>query len=193
MTRAEDPLSKLLPSFSRYMAANRAYSQRLGEASSVAELAEALADFTDEGAICMLTGFGFLIDDQQLLDDWMIDAMLLRKELDEAAIWRNTHKGMLVVGHIYPRVWVHCGIRPPSQDMPSEFHLSNTAHFARLFQRSSQGEHESLEGLIGNLRWLAIRGADLARRAVVALYSVHRPSELPTILAGLGPSSHARS
>jgi hypothetical protein len=182
-------LAPLLPAFSRYMLTVATFNQRISDATSISDLCVAFADYTDASVASYIAGFGFFIPDREIYAPWSLHAEKLRRDPSLATLWRHVHIGMELVGEVFPRVWVYCSGTPDALPSPSSFHLENTAHFLELAEAAEAGRAQPLEDIIGNLRWVTVRGPDLSRRAIIALYSVHRPNELDSVIRSLATTT----
>lgn len=176
---------RLLSGFSQFIAIIDRFDDALDQAHTFEDLALALIDYSGDASDCTRMTYRFFLEEVSKLEAWQCDVARLKGDHSPPSIWKNLVFAMEAVAEFSPQVWRYAKLSDEEIQLTSPYHAANMHHFSEMHQLATAGHPIPFDHLAQTLCWCSTRSRELARRAVIALLTAHRPSNLDEVLSTL--------
>lgn len=180
-------VARIVSQLSAFLTASSVFGDEIERVSTTEELALALSCYSQTSVDTMRISWRDIGLDTTHIDAWELDLHHLRAEPTDERIWSHMVLAMEAVGSLHEQLYKYTGVMPEDVATHRTAHADNTAAFRESIGKAAAGRPPTIDLLRRVLRWMVIRGAELARRNVLLVLTAKAPNKVADILPYLTP------
>lgn len=180
-------MTRIVSQLSAFLTASAVFNDDLDRLKTSKELALALARYSQNSVDTMRISWREIPLNTARMDAWETDLHRLRAEPTDERVWMHIVMAMEAVASLNEQLYRYAGVQPQDVAAHREAHAENTAVFRESMAKAASGNAPSPDLLRRVLRWMVVRGAEIARRNVMLVMAAKEPGQIPYLLHYLTP------
>lgn len=180
-------MARIVSQLSAFLTASAVFNDELDRLSTAEEMGLALTRYAQNSIDTMRISWRHIPLETERIDAWEVDVYLLQAAPTDERVWTNIVLAMDAVASLHEQLYSYAGVWPEDVATHRQAHAENTAVFRESIEKSATGHPPSVDLLRRVLRWMATRGAELARRNVMLVLAAKAPDQVADFLPYLTP------